>query len=304
MTIDFDSQKKLLQGAIEESEMILEANKIVKDYNWHFINPYIQLFRIKNFIKWHKNKTLTPEKVSEYFINDFFDLGSTICFVDGFFSRSQYIEPFNYYIEYSLILCFQKDYAAAINLIIPSIEGMLANYLIVNKNIELSGNRRYEKIKKSIRVIKDDLLELYIDTESQHLNKQQKDFLISLKSKYLENWVSIINSFFNDSIFAHSDNLEAGNLLNRHMIFHQLKIVPYHTLENYIKLFNAIKFMSWMFLKMEQKPILNQIDDDLYIRKRIHYEEIIKKSAGLLIHKNALLNSYSLHNPELKEITD
>ena len=171
--MDFDSQKKLLLGAIEESEMILEANRILKNYNWQFINPYIQVFRIKNFIKWHNNETLTAEKVSEYFIKDFFDLDSTICFVDDFFSRSKYIEPFNYYIEYSLILCFQKDYAAAINLIIPCIEGMLAKYLKVNRNMELSGNRRYEKIKKTIGLIKDDLLKLYIDTESKHLNKQQ-----------------------------------------------------------------------------------------------------------------------------------
>ena len=140
-----------------------------------------------------------------------------------------------------------------------------------------------------------DTIEQYSASEFKFYTKGQKDFLIRQEKKYLENWFSIITSFLNDNVFADS-KLVGNEVLNRHVIFHQLQLTTYHTLENYIKLFNTIKFIYWIFSKVEKTPILNEMDTGTFITKRIQYEEIIKKANKLAIHKHAILGSYCLHD--------
>src|ERR1700679_2886845 len=127
---------------ILDVENLLKINKMIKPYKWLFVHPFIQnawLFRIRDL---HLENKLTEEIVSDTFIRDFYDLERTSSFVDGYCQRSEIIRPFNYYIENSIILAFQKDYAGAINLIIPVIEGVLAKYLTEYKNKDLSRGSR------------------------------------------------------------------------------------------------------------------------------------------------------------------
>ncbi len=298
----YQQSKQSLKNEIKESERVVAANELLKQFNWKFLHPYVQGFVIDHINTLNKKNELTEDVVNKIFIGDFYNLGYTLSFIDGYFNRSKNIEPFNYYIEQSLILCFQKDYMAAINIIIPSIEGILSNYLTEHKKRDISNNR-YSQIKNSINYIIDDIIEKYQvalikGTNNEKLTPKQIDYLVSLQRKYINNWYAIIDSFFRDSLFANTKEDTNNDHLKRHSIMHFLEKEKYYTLENYIRLFNALKFLTWIFLRLEGGSILNMIDDDTFIKKRLQYEAIIDKSKSLIKHKQVILIDYKKHNPE------
>lgn len=289
---------------IKNVENYIEINEIIKPYKWLFIHPYIQnfwLFRIRDLYKENK---LTEEIVSETFIRDFYNLSITATFIDGYCEQSDLIRPFNYYIESSIILAYQKDYAGAINLIIPVIEGILSNYLIDYKNKDLTKGDRYENIRGAIGHLKEDIISQYSNGIKQleyygrniELNQQQQKQLITYERQYLDLFCSIIEDFFKNSLFCHSNELKDNSLLNRHKIVHSLNLDIYHTLENYIKLFNSLKFLTWLFLRFEGKSPLSQIDDQVAFKRIVLYEELLAKSNIVIPIKHEILCSYDLYD--------
>lgn len=296
--MEFSEEKKSLKSEVEISELIIRANTILKEYNWLFFHPYTQVFKIESIIRKQENNELNQEYLSDFFTKEFYDLNSTLSFIDGIFSRSAYVEPFTYFIEHSLILFFERDYGGAINLILPSIEGIFAKYLTEARRIDLNRSR-YESLKKTLFYLKSDIIisqEKYFDEHNSSLNKQQADYLKALEKRRLDNWFLNIDSFFTDSLFANSNSLNNGQILNRHSIFHALSLNIYHTKENYIKLFNALIFIAWVFLLYENKSLLANDADSKSLTKRLQYESLIKKSEKLLVHKHCILKEYRLYN--------
>lgn len=296
--LNYDEEKRHLLENYIETNRFLEVNKVLDKYGWHFINPYIQVFKLEHLISQEQAGNLNKEKVSNFFIQEFFDLNMTLSFTDGYFNRSEFISPYNYFIESSLILCFQKDYAASINILIPVIEATIIEYFKVYRKVSIGEGKRYEKIKNAVSLIKEDIL---IDYKNKYefaaiYNKQQIKYLMSLHRRYYNNWVSIIDDFLKDSLFAHSENNHPDNYLNRHSILHLLEINKYNSIENYIKLFNCLKFLSWLFLRLEKKSILNNIEPDVFLDKRLLYEELIKVSDNLTSIKYGILKGYELSN--------
>jgi len=294
-----DFQKK----NIKDVESIIEINEMIKPYKWLFIHPYIQnfwLFRIRDLYKENK---LTEDIVTDTFIRDFYNLHITATFIDGYCKQSDIIRPFNYYIENSIVLAYQRDYAGAINIIIPVIEGILSNYLIDFKNKDLT-NDRYDKIRGAIGNIKEDIISQYAESIKRmeyygrviEYNQQQQKQLITYERKYLDLFCSIIDDFFKDSLFCFYDGQKNNSLLNRHQIFHSLNLDIYHTLENYIKLFNSLKFLTWLILRFEKKSILNQIDNKVAFERIVLYEELLAKSGIVTPIKHKILSSYDLYN--------
>lgn len=289
----------------KESNEIYEVNNILRNYNWQFIHPYMQGFKIMTILDRHSANQLTADFVTDFFIKDFYDLGNTLSSIDGYFKRSTHFEPFCYFIENSLILCFQRDYAGAINVIMPCIEGVLASYLRGVENIDLSKNR-FEKIKKATGNLKRKLIESSekyfneVTLKDPHYvyNRQKSDYLLKQERKYYNDWFDSIERFLQESLFASTDIINSDVELNRHSISHSLELKPYDTLENYIKLFNCLRFIIWALLQLERKSVLNDIDDKTFLRKMLMYEDIIKRSAKLFQQKRTLLKDYSLYNPQ------
>lgn len=298
-------EKKFLEENYKKTIHYLEVNEVLDKYNWHFINPYIQVYKLNSILRQEKEGLLNQEKVNSFFIKEFYDLDITLSFIDGYFNRSSFIKPFNYHIESSLILFFQKDYAGAINIIIPVIEGVLSSYIEEYRGVDLKEGNRYEKIKKSIKQIKENILDnIKNNYDDVKYNKNQIKNLLNLHRKYYGNWVEIIDSFFSKSLFAHTSNKDLDNTLNRHSILHLLEIGKYDTIENYIKLFDSLKFLTWLFLQLEKKSIMNQIEDSTFLNKRLLYEDLIHKSKQITPIKNILLKDYTLSNKDLlQEIT-
>jgi hypothetical protein len=312
---DFKERKKFAKNSLETSERILAVNSLLKEYNWFFVHPYMQNFKIGMLWGRHTDGTLTKEYVAEFFTREFYFLDATLSYFDGIFERSVYIKPFTYFIEHSLILFFQKDYGGAINLILPSIEGAFSKYLTEAKGIDLSA-KRYEKIKKVMLSLKDDLLEKRLGyLNEQEFNTQQLDYLISQERKELDNWFANMHLFYVENLFAQTGDESEYGVLNRHSIFHALSLNIYHTEENYIKLFNSLIFIGWIFLQVEGQSLLfpssKEDDTRIYLNRRQHYESLIQKSEALVVHKHSLLKKYPLHNGrdfvrrnEFKKIAD
>lgn len=312
---DFTERKKFSKKSLETSEKILAVNSLLKEYNWFFVHPYMQNFKIDMLWDRHTAGTLTKEYVAEFFTREFYFLNATLDYFDGIFERSVYIKSFTYFIEHSLILFFQKDYGGAINLILPSIEGIFSKYMIEAKGVDLLA-KRYEKIKKAMLYLKDDLLEKKVEYLSEEkYNTQQLDYLVSLERKELDNWFANMHLFYVESLFAQTGEEADHGVLNRHSIFHALSLNIYHTEENYIKLFNSLIFIGWIFLQVEGQTLLfpdsKEDDTRIYLNRIQHYESLIQKSESLIVHKHSLLKKYPLHNGrdfvrrnEFKKITD
>ena len=283
-------------------ERILTVNKILRNYNWQFIHPYIQEYQIDIILSRYSANQLTDEFINDFFIGNFYNLDSTLTFIDGFFKRSVYFEPFNYFIENSLILCFQRDYAGAINVLLPCIEGILSRYLETEESIDLS-RKRYENIKKASWYLKQKLIRKFecinaaenLKNPFYEYNKQKEEYLLKQERKYFDDWFDAIEKFMKESLFASTETVNPTVELNRHEIMHSLALRPYDTLENYIKLFNCLRFLVWVFLQIENKSILNTIETKTFINKRLLYEAIIDQSEKLLPIKNAILRDYSLN---------
>jgi len=266
--------------------MVMEANSVLRKFNWHFIHPYIQVYQVEGILRKHERNELTAEYVNAFFVENFYNLDSTLTFIDGFFKRSVYFEPFNYFIENSLILCFQRDYIGAINILIPTIEGILSGYLTSAENLDLNRNR-YQKIKKSSTYLKERLLE----------KTEGPADLVEQERKYYDDWFEAIEKFFSESLFCSTNDIDPGVDVNRHAIAHSLTLKPYDTLDNYIRLFNILSFLIWAFLQVEGKSVLNHIDTETFLRKRFLYEDLIKRSERLLSGKKELLKDYPLCQP-------
>ncbi len=152
--------------------------------------------------------------------------------------------------------------------------------------MDLSKNR-YQKIKKSLTYLKGRLLE---KTGSLVDVKEQE-------SKYYDDWFESIEMFFNESLFGSTSDIGPSVDLNRHAITHSLSLKPYDTLDNYIRLFNCLRFLIWAFLQFEGKSVLVHIDTETFLRKRFLYEDLIKGSERLLDCKQKLLKDYPLYQP-------
>ncbi len=296
MKLGYNSFKEELDDELKITEKIIEINKYLREFDFFFITPYTQVCKIDLLFKHIKNGTLTRGIVSSFFIKEFYDLSRTLSYIDGYFKKSIYIKNNLYHIERSLILCFQKEYTGAINVLIPCIEGVITAFLNERKLIKKDFDR-YKKIRRFLKVINQELGEREINSiqESTEFNYQQKKHLIKQSRKCLGNWTSMLEIFINESLFSHSNYNNKGNTLNRHIILHSLENNKYDTLENYIKLFNSLTFINWFFIKIEKNSILNEIDNETFINKRLYYEKIIEYSNKTTTYKNLILKNHTLH---------
>lgn len=195
------------------------------------------------------------------------------------------------------MLCYQGEYAGAINLIIPVLEAILANYVSGSTGDDLRGSDRYKEIKKMPYYVTLTMLNQYKESfRSAGYNPQQCKYLEQLTRKRLENWHFILEDFLQNGLFRYISPGDSPQDMNRHAILHLFHPYPYHTLSNYIIMFNTLKMLSWIFAQIEKTSILINIDAKLLLEKVNHYETLITKSKDLQVTKHILLREYQLHN--------
>lgn len=291
---------------LNSNEQELKKYKVVNGYlklnDWLFISPiFFQGYELDCFLELSKNNNDEKAKILEIIYRKFYDLRHTASFIEGYCVRCNYIKPFLKSIENSLILVYQKDYEGSIKTIIPIIEGILRKYLISEKNYRTE-TVRPKDLKNSFDYIKIDIIENYrkylktYRTENNiavHFSNLQIENLIKKEEEYFNIWFSFVSDFVRNSFYLNTSGKPLTNEVNRHSILHEFGLNFEYNLENFIKIYFLLQFLTWAFLRKEGKSVLNKIESYRYFEKIVAYERIIKLSDKLLYEKHILLKNYN-----------
>lgn len=251
----FTSLTTGLREKNKQLDSILAINKKIKQFNWAYIHPYLLGADIAFFEERIKSNELTKKYVFEVFAWSFFDLKNTAYFIDAYCKERPYIKPFCHLIDQSVILCIQKDYAGAINTLIPAIEGSLRNYLVTKKGKKNEKIMKTEDLLKAFEHMKRDYISFqkrvwdgeFDEYKLTSFNPQQKKQLLKLNTKFIDGWMSIITDYFENNLYLDTRDGTVNDKLNRHSIFHGFTGDIYYNLENYLRVYNCLQFLCWGF---------------------------------------------------------
>ncbi len=307
-TYYFDTERNNLKYYLIQLEKYDEVNKFLKTQNWLFVSPlFFQGYELELFYKYISREGDFKKEINNLIFRKFFNLNFTASFIEGYCGRCLYIKPFLQSIEHSLILTFQKDYEGAIKTLIPIIEGILRKYLTHEKSL-YSEKIGYKHLKQAIDFLKADLIINYeqdlLNYQDQNGNKiyfqdEKIKELVKLKTQYYETWFSFFADFFNNSFYLNTKENKLKNELNRHAILHEYGLKIFYNLENYIKVYFVLQFLTWTFLQKERKSLLNEITPFRYFEKAYAYRNIIKYSRKLIFEKHILNKTHDGYETEI-----
>jgi hypothetical protein len=279
----YEYEKSLIQNNIKKAQELQKLNDYIKNLGGAFIHPYLFGNEIKVIKDSIETNTLDKDKVFQIFTNSFFDLRTTTAFIDGYCKRIEYIEPFCLLIDQSVIMCLQKDYAGAINTLIPVIEGVMRNYII--SRIETISNHNYTNKENLIPSFEKAIIQDYqsyrkffYENKYNDLNNileaNQLKQLLKYEREYLNIWLLIFNNYLDKNLYADTrGNTPIFDNLNRHSIFHGFNADIYYSLGNYLRVLHCIYFLSWLFAEIQGFSVPN-ISTDEIIYKWKAFEKI------------------------------
>jgi len=278
-----------------------EVNEFLKDNDWLFISPmFFQGFELTSFHKLIPQKENHKEKILKIITNKFYDLRITASFTEGYCARCIHISPFLQSIEHSLILAFQRDYEGALKTIIPIIEGVIRKYLVDEKGAVMH-KIQFQTIRTSFGLLKEDMvtnyrqhLHTYKDQNNQPalFSEKQLDDLIAFEQEYLDIWFSFATEFVDNSFYLKTTENKITNQVNRHSILHELGEGFDYNFENYIKVYFLLQFLTWAFLKKENKSLFDDMDIYRCLEKVAAYDSLIKMAEESSHHKHVLYKSF------------
>lgn len=304
----YQREKEMMERELQQLDQYKIANDFLRKHDWLFISPlFFQGYQISYFAELSKLPGDQKTAINQMIFNNFFDLGWTAAFTEGYCIRCTYIQPFLPSIEHSLILTFQRDYEGAIKTLIPIIEGILRKYLLQEHGMAMS-SIQFSHLKKAFTQIKKDLIDGTKDglnnrrDENQRpicFDELQKETLLQLHIQYEENWFSFITEFIDQSFYLNTKSTVLTNEINRHAILHEFGLNFNYELENYIKVYFVLYFLTWACLRKERKSLLNEIEPYRAFEKSEAYNQIIQQAAKMDYQKHLLLKNYPGYKPEI-----
>jgi hypothetical protein len=301
-------ERDSLVNEIANLEKYKTVNLFLSNNDWLFISPiFFQGFELDYFLELSRLPGDHKNEITKQIFRKFYNLNWTATFIDGYCRRCNHIEPFLQSIEHSIILIFQRDYEGGIKTLIPIIEGILRQYLVLEHGKEMQ-KIKFEHLRKSFLLLKESLLqksrswlENYTDANHRQIKFSEDQIieLMELEKLYYDTWFSFITNFIDNSFYLNTATTPLTNELNRHSILHEYGIAVEYNLENYIKIYFTLQFLTWIFLKNEGKSQLNQIGGFHYFEKVMSYKSIIQNSRKLIYDKHLLYRNKKGYNPEL-----
>ena len=297
----------MLERELESLKKYKQVNDFLKKHDWLFISPiYFQGFELNYFFKLSKEDGDHKEEIAKWIFRKLYNLSHTASFIDGYCRRCSHIEPFLFSIEHSLILTFQRDYEGGIKTLIPIIEGILRRYLNVEKGIGME-SIGFKELRKSFLSLKSELIAKhtsYLSNPTEFgqpvlLSEDEVNYLIELETQYYDQWFSFVIDFVDNSFYLNTRKKTITNEVNRHAILHEYGLGLEYNLENYIKIYFVHQFLTWIFLRKENKSQLNEIGAYRYFEKVIAYRNIIKHSERLIYDKHILYRDTKGYNSGL-----
>ena len=304
----FEMHRDSLEREIKNLNEYKVVNDFLRSHNWLFISPlFFQGFELKRFYDLSKEKGNREKEVKKIIFRKFFNLDWSASFIDGYCNRCNHIKPFLLSIEHSLILTFQRDYEGGIKTLLPIVEGILRRYLNIEKGIEMK-NIRFQHLTQSIVMLRDQSnddfkswLNHYVDENNRKIifTEEEKDILVTLEEEYNAIWFSFISEFIDKSLYLNTSKKEITNEVNRHAILHEYGLDIEYNLENYIKIYFVIHFLTWIFLKKEGKSLFAEIKPSRFEEKALAYKNILELSKKTYYDKHVLYRNKKNYNPNL-----
>lgn len=164
-----------LNKRIAEIKDLDAINIRLKEYNWIFLHPHSQgrdKAVIANILDSGIN---TEHEVLLFFANKFLNLRGTIHYIDGLFKKRPFLVDYANDIDESVVLCLQKDFHGAINILLPVIEGTLSKCLLHQKGNE----KKHEVSIKELLKVMDVWIEQYVELHGQYLRKEYEHLMLS-----------------------------------------------------------------------------------------------------------------------------
>ena len=152
----YEQEKEQLVKDNVSTKRIIKINEYLQQFNWATIHPYLFGFQVDYLENLMTENKGTSEEVFKLFAASFFELKSTAAFIEGSIKKRPYLSPFCHLIDQSVFMCLQRDYAGAINTLLPVIEGSIRNYLIQNKGFRRETPINKDKMIMAFDYIKND----------------------------------------------------------------------------------------------------------------------------------------------------
>jgi hypothetical protein len=303
----FEREKENLTRHNKVVEDVVAANKYLKQFNWAYVHPYVMGGHVKYFLTLEKEGRGSTKTVFQIFARLFYDLRTTTHFIDSIFKTRPELEPFCHLIDQSVVMCLQRDYAGAINTLLPVIEGSLRHYLVNRQGMNNNDIKKPE------------LLSVFTYLKVSHLAGQrhfyekhyknyygppvtfsadQLDELVGLKEACIDMWFDIIKHYLDKSLYISTKSPDFFDGLNRHVIFHGLTSDIYYNLENYLRIFNCIIFLSWAFAMGHGGSFLFGLEDEDILDKWIAFEQIRVVSWTMTPIKSKAFTGHPDFNPK------
>lgn len=293
----YKKEIKQINSQIDLVKKLDDINSHLQKFNWIFLHPYNQGMDI-DILKRLSSETEEPEnKILHFFASKFLDLRTTIHFIDGFFNKIPFIKDYIPSIEESVILCLQKDFNGAINVLLPVIEGVLRKYLIDKKGIHIETVVDIDELLKALHHLTNDYVELekkylkmrykYLIDTGQYFDVNQEKQILKKRKEYFELWVKQLNNYLTHNLYLNTKKNKVTDTFNRHLIFHALKDNIDYSFANYLRLFNCINFLSWMIgSTTENCSILSEGNEEEVMNKWVDYMSVLVTSEALTETKN------------------
>ncbi|HTA28372.1 MAG TPA: hypothetical protein VK809_11315 [Bacteroidia bacterium] len=272
--MNFEECKKNLESHVNNSREMQKINNTLTKYDWAYIHPLMLGAEIKYFEKLSNENILNKETIFTFFTLRFRNYRRIAFDIDAYMKVSLSLNPFCHLIDQSIALCIQRDYAGAINTLLPVIEGSMRNYLEKRKTKFPKG----KLFNTFFSCIEEESLKIYRKSYNgsnrylPKLNNDQIEELVILEKEFINIWLSIITNYFSKDLYINKPKRD--NVLNRHSIFHGLNPDIYYNFENYLKVFHSIYFLIWCFSMVGECPTLSNLDVKLINYKWKAFEKL------------------------------
>lgn len=268
------SQKREIQAI----EKIVDINEYLRAFNWAYVHPYVIGLEVELFDKMRQEGSGTTEAIFHIFARSFYDLKSTAAFIEGVFKKRKSLAPFGLLIDQAVVLALQKEYAGAINLLIPIIEGSLRHYLITIKGQQATTLTKSAHLLKAFQYMEEDYvarqqqaLDADEDVQRYHLppfDANQRKQLLANEQAYVKKWLSIVKSYLAHNLYLDTRTGVVADKLNRHAIVHGFTTDIYYSFDNFLRLYQLLFFLSWAYgISTKGASVLVEVDNEVLLQK-------------------------------------
>jgi hypothetical protein len=280
----FLKEKENLANHNKRVEDVMKVNRYLKQFNWAFIHPYVIGYQVNYFTQLQKDGVGDKKSVFKIFARCFFDLKTTTYFIEAIFKKRPDLEPFCQLIDQSVFMCLQRDYAGAISTLLPVIEGSIRHYLVNRRGITNGSIRGTKSLLSVFSFLKEGFLDNqrkfyrhdYGKVYGAHISfdENQVEDLVGYKEKFVDMWCEIVTEYLEKNLYLDTRAPDISDELNRHIIFHGFTADVYYTLENYLRIFNCVVFLSYAFGLADGGNLMFELEDKEILEKWIAFEKV------------------------------